>query len=123
MGASSPPPATLISSSPNAITYADAAHSWWMGRPADSRRGGPPRVLIQRGETGALLVVAQVRTGRLIELDEDLAIDAARLSVARELPMAVGVVLAAARAHAAWLWTQDGDLEGLPKVNYRAKVA
>ena len=79
------------------------------------------RVSLQRDESAALLVVAQMRTGRLIELDEDLAIEAARLSVAHRLPLADSVVLAVARVHDAWIWTQDRDFEGLPKVRYRAK--
>ena len=79
------------------------------------------RVLQQRGEEPALQVVAQMRIGTLVEVDEDLAIDAARLSVAHKLPMADSLILATARARDAFLWTQDDDFKGLSKVNYRAK--
>ena len=79
------------------------------------------KVLLERGEEAALQVVAQMRTGHLVELEEDLAIDAARLSVAHKIPMADSLILATARAHDAWVWTQDDDFKGLSKVNYRAK--
>lgn len=79
------------------------------------------RVLQQRGEEPALLVVAQMKTGTLVEVDEDLAIDAARLGVAHKLPMADSLILATARAHDAHVWTQDDDFKGLSKVNYRPK--
>lgn len=79
------------------------------------------KVLLERGEEAALQVVAQMKTGPLIELKEDLAIDAARLSVAHKIPMADSIILATARAHAAWVWTQDDAFKGLNKVNYRAK--
>jgi toxin FitB len=79
------------------------------------------KVLLEKGEEAALQVVAQMKTGHLVELEEDLAIDAARLSVAHKIPMADSLILATARAHDAWVWTQDDDIKGLIKVNYRAK--
>ena len=79
------------------------------------------KVLTERGEDAALQVVAQMKTGHLVEVDEDLAIDAARLSVAHKIPMADSLIIATARAHDAWVWTQDDDFKGLSKVNYRAK--
>ena len=79
------------------------------------------RVLLERGEELALQVVAQMKTGHLVELEEDLAIDAARLSVAHKIPMADSIILATARSNDAWVWTQDDDFDGLAKVNYRAK--
>ena len=79
------------------------------------------KVLLERGEDAALQVVAQMKTGQLIGIEEDLAIDAARLSVAHQIPMADSLILATARAHDAWIWTQDADFKGLHKVNFRAK--
>ncbi|HMP76406.1 MAG TPA: type II toxin-antitoxin system VapC family toxin [Kiritimatiellia bacterium] len=79
------------------------------------------KVLLEKGEESALQVAAQMKTGHLVEIEEDLAIDAARLSVAHKLPMADSLILATARSHDAWLWTQDDDFKGLDKVNYRAK--
>jgi predicted nucleic acid-binding protein len=79
------------------------------------------KVLLERGEESALQVVAQMKTGHLVELEEDLAIDAARLSVAHKVPMADSIILATARSHDAWVWTQDDDFKGLSKVNYRSK--
>lgn len=79
------------------------------------------KVLLERGEESALQVVAQMKTGHLVELEEDLAIDAARLSVAHKVPMADSIILATARSYDAWVWTQDDDFKGLARVNYRAK--
>ena len=79
------------------------------------------KVMLEKGEEMALQIVAHMRTGRLVEVSEDLAIDAARLSVAHKLPMADSLILATARAHDAWIWTQDEHFKGLDKVNYKAK--
>jgi predicted nucleic acid-binding protein len=67
------------------------------------------RVMTQRGEDAALEAAALMRQGRVVPLDDALALEAARLSVTERLPMADSVILATARAHKATLWTQDAD--------------
>lgn len=79
------------------------------------------RVLQQRGEGDALQAVAAMMQGRVVDLDTDLALSAARLSAACKLPMADSVMLSAAQKHGATLWTQDAHLEGIAGVEYIAK--
>ncbi|HEM61203.1 MAG TPA: type II toxin-antitoxin system VapC family toxin [Chloroflexi bacterium] len=79
------------------------------------------RVLQQRGEGHALQAVAAMMHGTVVDLDTDLALSAARLSVAHKLPMADSVMLATAQKHGATLWTQDADLKGLQGVEYIAR--
>ena len=79
------------------------------------------RVMTQRGEDAALEVAALMRQGRVVPLDDALALEAARLSVAERLPMADSVILATARAHKATLWTQDADFENVQGVRYLPK--
>ena len=76
------------------------------------------RVLQQRGETDALRAVAQMRQGRVVDVDAPLALEAARLSLAHRLPMADSLILATARRFDADLWTQDADFKGLDRVRY-----
>ena len=80
------------------------------------------RIRVQRDLASALYAVAQMRRGRVVELDADLAVAAAELSAETALPMAGSIVLATARSEEATLWTQDGDLEGLEGVEYRARA-
>jgi predicted nucleic acid-binding protein len=79
------------------------------------------QVLQQRGEGDALQAVAAMLQGRVVDLDTDLALSAARLSVAFKLPMADSVILSAAQMHGATLWTQDADFEGIPGLEYVAR--
>jgi toxin FitB len=79
------------------------------------------KVLRDRGEEPALALAAQMRQGTVVDLDGDLALEAARLGVELKLPLADSVILATARAHAATLWTQNDDFRGLPGVRYVAK--
>jgi len=79
------------------------------------------KVLRDRGEEPALALAAQMRQGRVVELDGDLALEAARLGVELKLPLADSVILATARAHGATLWTQDEDFDGMAGVRYVRK--
>ena len=76
------------------------------------------RVLQQRGEGKALQAVAVMQQGTVVDLDTELALSAAKLSVDLKLPMADSVMLASARAHGSTLWTQDVDFDGLEGVQY-----
>ncbi len=76
------------------------------------------RVLQQKGEGEALRVAALLAQGRVVELDMELALGAARLSLELKLPMADSIILATARAHGATLWTEDEHFQGLPGVKY-----
>jgi len=79
------------------------------------------RVMTQRGEDVALEAIAMMRQGKVVPLDDTLALDAARLSVQHRLPMADSIILATAMAHRATLWTQDADFEDVPAVRYVRK--
>ena len=79
-------------------------------------------VLRERGREHALTVVAAMRQGRALELDEALAIDAAELGASRGLSLADSIIYAASVLHAATLWTQDADFDGLEGVEYRPKA-
>jgi predicted nucleic acid-binding protein len=81
------------------------------------------RVAQQRDETAALQAIAVMEQGRLIPVDEVVALHAARLGAKHKLPMADSLILATARAFDATLWTQDADFDGMDGVRYRAKHA
>ncbi len=79
------------------------------------------RIRTQRDSGMALRAVAQMKRGRVVNLDGDLAIMAADLSVELRLPLADSIILATARSAGATLWTQDADFDGLEGVEYRAR--
>jgi predicted nucleic acid-binding protein len=74
------------------------------------------KVLQQRGEDAAIEAAAVMQQGRIVELDESVALTAARLSHAMKLPMADSIILATASLHKALIWTQDihfADIDGV----------
>jgi len=79
------------------------------------------RVLQQRGENAALQAVAHMRQGRVVDLDAQTALLAAKLGLEHKLPLADSLIFATARLHGATVWTQDTDFQGLEGVRYIAK--
>ena len=76
------------------------------------------RVAQQRGEQVALGYVGVMLQSSAADLTVELAVDAARLSRDLGLPLADSLMLAAARAHGATLWTQDADFDGVDGVRF-----
>ena len=81
------------------------------------------RIALLRTEEDALLAIAWMSTGRVIELTEKIALAAALLSIEHKLPMADSIILATAREFDATLWTQDEHFQGIIGVQYIAKPA
>ena len=75
------------------------------------------KVLRERGENDALQAACLMQSGRLIDLDGPLALEAARYP----LPLADSLIYATAMRHEATLWTQDEHFKSLPMVRYFAK--
>lgn len=79
------------------------------------------KVLQQRGEGDALQAVALMSQGTVVDLNMDLALLAAKISVELHLPMADSIILATARQYEANLWTQDADFADIQGVRYIAR--
>lgn len=65
------------------------------------------RVHLQMGVGDALKIVAKMAQGKVVELTQPLALQAAKLSMAHKLPMADSIILETAQWYQATLWTQD----------------
>jgi predicted nucleic acid-binding protein len=81
------------------------------------------RLLSLRDKEEALRAIGVMSLGQLIELDRQLALNAARFSLDLKLALADSIILATARANEAILWTQDEHFKGLEDVKYVAKKA
>ena len=79
------------------------------------------RIRQQRDESEALNAIAQMREGKVVDLDTTIALSAANLSISLKLPMADSVMLATARFYDATLWTQDAHFRVLEGVKYIEK--
>lgn len=79
------------------------------------------RILQQSGINAAQTNIGDMKLGEIIDVDESLALSAAKLSADLKLPMADSLILATARAKNATLWTQDEHFKDLEGVKYVEK--
>jgi predicted nucleic acid-binding protein len=77
-------------------------------------------VLREHGEAQAIQAAAAMQRGQVVELDSRLALAAAQLSHAQQLPMADSIILATARDRRARLHTMDSDFRGIAEVEWIA---
>jgi len=79
------------------------------------------RILQQSGVIEAQQHIGDMKLGKIIDLDESLALSAAKLAIDLKLPMADSLILATARANQATFWTQDEHFKDLDGVKYVKK--
>ena len=75
-------------------------------------------VLRESGEDNALQAIALMKQGIIVDLTQDIAMMAAKISHEQKLPMADGIILSTAMRYDTIIWTQDIDFKGKPSVKY-----
>ncbi len=78
-------------------------------------------LLRETGETDALKAITLLQHGKIVDLDTEISMNAAKLSHDKNLPMADSIIYTISEKYSATLWTQDADFEGLPGVKYFPK--
>ena len=78
-------------------------------------------ILRESDEETADRAVAHMLQGKVVPLDESLAVDAAYFGVEYKLPLADSIIYATAHRHNATVWTQDADFKDLTNVRYYSK--
>ncbi len=78
-------------------------------------------VLRETGENEALQCIAAMQKGSVVDITAGIAMDAAKLSLQHNLPMADSIILATAHAYKCVIWTQDSDFKNLQRVKYFPK--
>lgn len=79
------------------------------------------KVLSERGEDMALRIIAHMKLGKIVDLNLEIALWAARLAKEHKLPMADSIILATAQKYNATIWTQDSDFKNFKGVKFFVK--
>ena len=79
------------------------------------------RIAVQRGEEEALQAIGFMKTSEVIDVDQEIALQGALLSIQHHIAMADSLILATAQQYHATLWTQDEHFQGLEGVEYIPK--
>jgi predicted nucleic acid-binding protein len=77
--------------------------------------------LRESSENEALQAVAAMQKGKIVDLTANIAMDASKLSLQFNLPMADSIILATAQAYQCVIWTQDSNFQNIEGVNYFSK--
>lgn len=80
------------------------------------------KITLTYDENRAFQAIGQLKQGRVLPVDEAIALYAAKASIEKKLPMADALIYATAVLHEATIFTQDAHFEGLPQVKYFAKA-
>lgn len=80
-------------------------------------------ILREKGEDEALLATAAMQQGKVVDLDADLAIEAAANGHDEKLAFADSIIYTIAQKHSATIWTQDAHFSKKPRVQYIEKKA
>jgi predicted nucleic acid-binding protein len=79
------------------------------------------KLLFERSEDDAIFAVAHMRQGKIIELNDELSLFAAKIGKDYKLPMADSIIYATNVMFNCILWTQDKHFMNLKSVNYLEK--
>jgi predicted nucleic acid-binding protein len=79
------------------------------------------KLLLERNEDDAIFAIAHMRQGKIIELNDELSLLAAKIGKDYKLPMADSIIYATNVMYNCILWTQDKHFINLKSVNYFKK--
>jgi toxin FitB len=79
-------------------------------------------VLRERGEDSALVAASLMKQGKVVDLNFEISIQAAKFSHEFKLSMADSIILTTAFIYNATVWTQDGDFKDFDSVKYFPKI-
>jgi toxin FitB len=79
------------------------------------------KLLVEKDEDSALLAVAHMKQGTVVDLDSDLSIYSAKIGRDKKLPLADSIIYATAMKYDCLLWTQDKHFKDLESVRYFEK--
>lgn len=79
------------------------------------------RIRQQSGVNEAQQHIGDMKLGTVIDINESIALSAAKISHDLKLPMADSLILASARANNAILWTQDEHFKDIEDVKFIEK--
>ncbi len=80
------------------------------------------KICLDYDEDKALVAVAHIKQGKVIEVSENIAIYAAKISTEKKLPMADAIIYATGLMYQATIYTQDNHFEKLNGVKYFNKA-
>ena len=76
------------------------------------------KVLKEKDEDAAIQIIGLMKQSKVFDVTSTIAVQAAKLSYEKDIPMADSIIYITAKENDAIVWTQDADLKGLEGVKY-----
>lgn len=112
----------VLVAGPNGQTFLQVIEAGELVVPAITIFEVCKRVRLTQSVADADRIESHMRRFTVIDLTADRASTAAALSIKHKLPMADGIIYAAALEFGAMVWTQDSDFKGLAQVKFFKKT-
>ena len=80
------------------------------------------KLLMETTEDNALIAIAHMELGKVIEIDSEIAISAAKFSVHYKIPMADSIILSVSKKFSSKFYTHDEHFSNIPDVIYIPKI-
>jgi toxin FitB len=112
----------VLVAGPNAQTFLQVIEEGELVVPAITIFEVCKRIRLTQSVAEADRIESHMRRFTVIDLTADRASAAAALSLKHKLPMADGIIYAAALELGATVWTQDADFKGLAQVKFFKKT-
>lgn len=80
------------------------------------------KISLEFDEDKALMAIAHMKLGKVVDITEPISIYAAKLSLEKKLPMADALIYATGLIFEAEIYTQDNHFEKLTGVKYFKKL-
>lgn len=81
------------------------------------------KIVQEKDDSSALQAIVTMKQGQVIDLDTNLAMSAAKISLEFKIPMADSIILATSKQYKALIWTQDEHFKDIPEVKFQIKKA
>ena len=78
-------------------------------------------LLKEKDENVARTAILAMHKGKIVDLDADIALEAAKNGILHKLPLADSIIYATGKKLNALIWTQDKHFENLSGVNFASK--
>ena len=75
-------------------------------------------VLREKDENSALQAIALMQQSKVVDLNTEISMHAAKISLEYKIPMADSIILSTGLLYESIIWTQDKDFKNLPNVKY-----
>lgn len=79
------------------------------------------KILKEKDENTAIQIIGLMKQSKVVDVTSSIAVQAAKLSYEKNIPMADSMIYITAKENDAIVWTQDVDLKNLEGVKYFSK--